>query len=167
MTIAVLDAGDVTVEPSDAVREYRLCVPSAVEAPRLARNHVAEVLGKQGWEEVAETAKLLVSEAVTNVYRHTATPRILVRTVLLDARVVVAVVDTAPEALPVWRHPDPETEHGRGMALFGLLAHAWGISWHAAAHTSAHAPGASFGEWPVPGPGEKCVWFELRWGLAA
>jgi anti-sigma regulatory factor (Ser/Thr protein kinase) len=133
MTIAV---------PAPAVRSYRLTAPNSVDTPRLARNHVAELLRHTGHPELAETARLLVSETVTNVYLHTAVSQLTVVTTVRVDRVLVAVTDESPRSVPERRElGDGEEESGRGLALLGMLAAASGVTVHEVS---------------------KSIWFELR-----
>ncbi|MEV0847676.1 hypothetical protein AB0J21_17705 [Streptomyces sp. NPDC049954] len=63
-------------------------------------------------------------------------------------RVLVAVTDDAPSALPARRDGQPYAEHGRGLALVRALAHRTGHRVH-----------------PRDGrPYEKTVWFVLKSG---
>ncbi|WP_306317655.1 MULTISPECIES: ATP-binding protein [unclassified Streptomyces] len=79
-------------------------------------------------EELTDTAELLLSELLTNAYRHARTPagrEIWTRAVLTDDRLRIQVTD-AGDTLPVPRTPSPEDESGRGLALVALLADEWG-----------------------------------------
>lgn len=112
-------------------RAYRLVVPNAADAPKLARDHVARLMTHTGHPELAETARLLVSECVTNVYRHTGVPRLAVSTTVRGSSVRITVFDGASGQLPTSRvrMPAKDAEHGRGLALLGALAAAWGATW--------------------------------------
>ncbi|MFJ3244050.1 ATP-binding protein [Streptomyces sp. NPDC094154] len=95
--------------------------------------------------EVTETAVLLLSELMTNAYRHAKAPgrEIRARCVLSEeGRLRVSVTD-ANDTLPTPREASPEDESGRGLALVEALADDWGAE---------HRPG---------GIG-KTVWFELE-----
>ena len=96
--------------------------------------------------EVTQTAELLLSELMTNAYRHAKVPagrEIWARAILRTepARLRVQVTDASP-TLPTPRTPSPEEESGRGLTLVTLLAETWG----------AEARAAGLG---------KTVWFEL------
>lgn len=102
-------------------------------------------------EEVTETAVLLLSELMTNAYRHArVSPGREIRAgCLLDtgrlltaSRLRVWVTD-ANDTLPAPREAMPEDESGRGLGLVAALADDWGA------------------ESRVGGVG-KTVWFELR-----
>jgi anti-sigma regulatory factor (Ser/Thr protein kinase) len=88
---------------------------------------------------VLDTAKLLVSELVTNAVIH-GTPPLLLRVSCREGVLRVGVSDTSP-ALPVIRMLDPDAAHGRGVALVEVLADIWGVESNSAG---------------------KQVWFQLR-----
>ncbi|MFE9306124.1 ATP-binding protein [Streptomyces sp. NPDC006706] len=94
---------------------------------------------------VTETAVLLLSELMTNAYRHAKAPgrEIRARCVLSgDGRLRVAVTD-ANDVLPTLREASLEDESGRGLALVEALADHWGAE-------------------PRPGGIGKTMWFELE-----
>lgn len=99
-------------------------------------------------DEVTETAVLLLSELMTNAYRHAKVSpgrEIRARCVLDDnGRLRISVTD-ANDALPTPREAASEDESGRGLALVETLADDWGAE-------------------PRPGGIGKTVWFELRNG---
>jgi anti-sigma regulatory factor (Ser/Thr protein kinase) len=79
-------------------------------------------------EEVTETAVLLLSELMTNAYRHAKVPpgrEIWARCALNDDCVRVWVTD-ANDTLPAPRNASPDDESGRGLALIATLADNWG-----------------------------------------
>jgi anti-sigma regulatory factor (Ser/Thr protein kinase) len=122
---------------------YRLVAPNLVGTPKLARDHVATVLRNSGCgESIAETARLLVSEAATNVFLHAGVGRLAVATTIRNDRVLIEVEDGAARGLPEPRMAgEPDAECGRGLALLDALAEAWGVR---------------------PLRDAKVVWFELR-----
>ncbi|MFB7759363.1 ATP-binding protein [Streptomyces xiamenensis] len=129
-----------------AIRSYRLTAPNAPDTPRLARDHVAYVLLGNRLLGLADTARLLVSEVVTNVYEHTATSVVAVETTIRPGQVLVAVHDASPRGIPLRRAlPEGEEECGRGLSLVELLARSWGVT-----------------QLGYPEPVGKSVWFELR-----
>ncbi|HEY0559354.1 MAG: ATP-binding protein [Mycobacterium sp.] len=98
----------------------------------------------RGWQlpaELTEVAVLLTSELVTNSLTHGEGTVNLRAYRLAGGGVRVEVDDDGP-GVPRVRRPDPDNEHGRGMALVDMLAAGWGWT-------------------PLPGGG-KTVWFELR-----
>jgi anti-sigma regulatory factor (Ser/Thr protein kinase) len=80
-------------QQQEDVRRYRLIAPNAPDTPQLARDHVAYLLLRERRTELADTARLLVSEVVTNVYQHTNVPLLTVDTTFRPDRVRVAVRD--------------------------------------------------------------------------
>jgi anti-sigma regulatory factor (Ser/Thr protein kinase) len=96
-------------------------------------------------EEVTETAVLLLSELMTNAYRHAKVSpgrEIWARCALDDDRLRVWVTD-ASDTLPTPRNASPDDEAGRGLALVAALADDWGAT------PQEHGIG-------------KTVWFEVR-----
>ncbi|MEU6390770.1 ATP-binding protein [Streptomyces sp. NPDC046939] len=79
-------------------------------------------------QEITDTAELLLSELMTNAYRHAKTPvgqEIRARAILTRGRLRVMVTD-ASDTLPAPREVSVEEESGRGLALVAMLAEAWG-----------------------------------------
>ncbi|MGD6743754.1 ATP-binding protein [Streptomyces sp. BH106] len=78
--------------------------------------------------EATDTAELLLSELMTNAYRHAKSPagrEIWARAILTADHLRVQVTD-AGDTLPTPRTPSLEDESGRGLTLLALLADAWG-----------------------------------------
>ncbi|WP_037686215.1 ATP-binding protein [Streptomyces aureocirculatus] len=133
--------GEFTPLPQDI--EWRL--------PRHARSvgRARTLLREQAtsWElssTVTETATLLLSELLTNAYRHaTVSPgrEIWTRCVLKADRLHIAVTD-ANGTLPAPRQASLEDESGRGLTLVATLSDDWGAE-------------------PRPEGVGKTVWFEL------
>ncbi|MYV44730.1 ATP-binding protein [Streptomyces sp. SID2888] len=96
-------------------------------------------------DELTDTAVLLLSELMTNAYRHAKVSpglEIRARCVLSDeGRLRVSVAD-ADGTLPAPREASPDDESGRGLTLVQALADDWGTE-------------------PRPGGIGKTVWFEL------
>ncbi|AZP19883.1 ATP-binding protein [Streptomyces aquilus] len=96
-------------------------------------------------DEVTDTAVLLLSELMTNAYRHARVSpgrEIRVRCVLGDDRRLRVSVSDADETMPTFRNPSPEDESGRGLILLTLLADQWGTE-------------------PRPHGVGKTIWFSL------
>ncbi|MGV9564873.1 ATP-binding protein [Streptomyces sp. NPDC003480] len=96
-------------------------------------------------DEVTTTAVLLLSELMTNAYRHARVSpgrEMWVRCVLEAGRLRVSVTD-ANDTLPTPRQASPDDESGRGLALVAALGDMWGAE-------------------PRPCGVGKTVWFELR-----
>jgi anti-sigma regulatory factor (Ser/Thr protein kinase) len=123
---------------------YHLTTPNSPLAPKICRDSVAILLTTHGHApDLADTARTLVSEVVTNALLHTASPTIDLETAVLADGVRVAVYDDSPAAhlLPLdiaW-----DSECGRGLLLVQALTQTWGV---APAHPCSR----------------KHVWFELR-----
>jgi hypothetical protein len=111
-------------------------VPTAVS---LSRDIVRFMLGLWGLTPLAETARLVVSELVTNAVKTTGTmdtstrcavvgeiSMIQVRLVLARGSVFVDVWDRDVRT-PVTRNPDPGEENGRGMLLVDAVSRRWGF----------------------------------------
>lgn len=112
-------------------------------AARDARSFLTEALAEcSDW--CVETARLLVSEIVTNAVLHACTPMVLRVTLGLD-QVRVELSDGQPLGLDP-KHYGPHAETGRGLQLLAALAEEWGV------------------EPTVEG---KTVWFTLRLAPAA
>lgn len=129
------------------VRAYRFITPNAPDAPKLARDHVVWLLDHAGRPVPVDTARLLVSEVVSNVHQHTFSPVITLTTTIRPGQVHVDVYDTSPRAVSPPRGTPaagPAAEHGRGLLLLDALASRWGCQ--------VYGRERPFG---------KSVWFEL------
>ncbi|MEV0261006.1 ATP-binding protein [Streptomyces sp. NPDC050617] len=128
-------------------QSFRVSAPNDAITPKIAREQVALLLSLTRHASVADVAKLLVSEIVTNVHVHTSTPVVHVDVTVGPGRVYVAVWDDAPcPRLHVRDARDPRAgeERGRGLLLVQEMATRWGVTW------------------PVePGRARKRVWFTL------
>ncbi|WP_367322738.1 ATP-binding protein [Streptomyces sp. HUAS ZL42] len=96
-------------------------------------------------DEVTETAVLLLSELMTNAYRHAKVSpgrEIRTRCILETDRLRISVTD-ANDILPTPREPSSDDESGRGLTLVAALADTWGMN-------------------PRPHGIGKTVWFELH-----
>ena len=110
------------------------------QAPRLARQFVADALTGRTDEGSVEVARLLVSELVTNTVVHAASA-VEVEVAVDEAGVVVRVrdADTGPLVSRAGGGTELD-EGGRGFMLVDRLAHTWGTE-----HSG----------------GRKTVWFRL------
>ncbi|MFI1731339.1 ATP-binding protein [Streptomyces acidicola] len=128
---------------------YNLTTPNSPLSPKICRDTVALLLSANGHApHLADTARTLVSEVVTNAVRHTRTPTIRLETAVTEDGVRVAVYDDSPAELlppPLLTCGGYDDEGGRGLLLVQALAQGWGVG-------SAYAPGQ----------GGKHVWFELH-----
>ncbi|WP_200304044.1 ATP-binding protein [Streptomyces adelaidensis] len=126
---------------------YRLRTPNSPTSPKICRDVVALLLQTTGHGELVDTARLLVSELVTNVGLHTTSLDVRLEAVVRHDRVRVSVYDDELRAAPAARPSplDAEAEHGRGLLLLSELAQEWGV-----------------GRGNEPLALGKQVWFELR-----
>ncbi|MFE1201878.1 ATP-binding protein [Streptomyces sp. NPDC058762] len=79
-------------------------------------------------QDVTDTAELLLSELMTNAYRHAKAPagrEIRARCTLIDNCLRITVTD-ANNTLPTPGTACPDAESGRGLALVVALADDWG-----------------------------------------
>jgi anti-sigma regulatory factor (Ser/Thr protein kinase) len=106
----------------DGVSTVFPAVPASAAA---ARRFVGAALCR--WEvapDVAELARLLTSELITNACRH-AGSRARVSVVQQPETVRVEVYDSGGGRVRV-RHPQPEQQGGRGLHIVDTLASRWG-----------------------------------------
>ncbi|MER6688487.1 ATP-binding protein [Streptomyces minutiscleroticus] len=144
----------VTVSPP-GTWAYVLRLPHDPRAARVARMTVRAALNGHGAGEVVDVVELLVSEQVTNAYRHTKGPASLRLAALAGGRLRVGVRDghphvPAPFGRPPWdRVPPPpaDAENGRGLRLVQLHADAWGCR--------------PLGGGPLGRDAGKLLWFEV------
>jgi anti-sigma regulatory factor (Ser/Thr protein kinase) len=100
-----------------------IVVPVQAESIKVVRDWVEGVLGR--WGQDAYVAKVVVSELVTNVLRHTGSVTATVRVVQADEGTVVEVFDSC-DVLPVAGTGDLLSEGGRGLAMLAALVKEWG-----------------------------------------
>ncbi len=137
---------DPVQPPQHPPQIYRLRTPNSPTSPKICRDIVALLLQATGHPQLADTARLLVSEVVTNVHLHTASPAVGLETIVRHDRVHVSVYDDAPDTDDARPQPaNAHAESGRGLLLLDGLAQDWGVSQDY--------------EHRVAG---KRVWFELR-----
>ncbi|MEU8680803.1 ATP-binding protein [Streptomyces sp. NPDC048611] len=119
----------VEAERLAARESFRISVPNGLSAPKIARDMVAYLLILTGHSIAADTARILVSEVVTNVHDHTTTLIIHIDVSVAPAHVSVAVWDNKPHMRPRLRSAGDEDEQGRGLHLVEKLSSAWGVTW--------------------------------------
>jgi anti-sigma regulatory factor (Ser/Thr protein kinase) len=109
-------------------------------APATAREHVAKACRGRLSAEATDTARLLVSELVTNCVLH-AHSMITLAVDCDDRQIAVAVGDDGESMPKVRDNVSDDDPHGRGLQLVDALAGDWGIQ--------------------LRGDGGKIVWFRL------
>ena len=100
-----------------------IVVPVRKESIKVARDWVGTVLEESGRD--AYVAKVVVSELVTNVLRHTSSTTTTVRVVESDQGTVLEVFDSS-DTLPLTGTTDLLSEDGRGLAMMTALVKDWG-----------------------------------------
>jgi Histidine kinase-like ATPase domain len=96
------------------------------DAPGRARRIVAEAFGGEVDDSELETAKLLVSELVTNAVVH-GKGTITLRAELSDSRLLVEVIDEGTGFERVTHSRDTRAFGGRGLHIVDAEASRWGI----------------------------------------
>jgi anti-sigma regulatory factor (Ser/Thr protein kinase) len=100
--------------------------PSSVAAAR----HALDRLEADIAPDQLESARLLLSELLTNSLRHAGLlpdQRIGVTISATDRRVRVEVLDQGPGFSPVTRRQGPDATSGWGLLLVDRLADRWGV----------------------------------------
>jgi hypothetical protein len=101
-------------------------VPIGVHTtPRSIRNTVTQTLTRWGMGRLAEDARLIADEIVTNAIVHGAPPARFWM-YIYSGQLVLEVTDSSP-VLPSPRHADDDAEDGRGFVIIDALAAAWGV----------------------------------------
>jgi anti-sigma regulatory factor (Ser/Thr protein kinase) len=100
-----------------------------VRAPGAARDVVVECLERRVVASAVESAKLLVSELVTNSLRHSAgaMDEVLVSVELMPAWFRVGVQDSGSDAVIGAQPAGMDTGGGFGLNLVGMLSERWGV----------------------------------------
>lgn len=101
-------------------------LPHTVQAPGIARRSLADWLAPAVGDSELETAKLLVSELVTNAVVH-GRGAITLRAKLDDDRLLVEVIDEGRGFEQTVRQQDFASIGGRGLAIVDAEASRWGI----------------------------------------
>ncbi|MET0136222.1 MAG: ATP-binding protein [Kibdelosporangium sp.] len=95
--------------------------------PKLSelRREVSSALAPQLSEPALDDLLLVLTELISNTYRHTHAPR-QAQVLVTDAGVLVEVSDGDSADLRL-RPPSPVRTGGRGLILVGALAEDWGV----------------------------------------
>ncbi|WP_433476643.1 ATP-binding protein [Spirillospora sp. CA-142024] len=112
--LLVPEAPALVLEPSD-------------RAPSLARRYLTERFRDLGHDDDF-VGRLVVTELVTNAYKHVGSGHIVVR-IFPDGRADLTVIEVWDEgaAMPVVRDEDHDALNGRGLLLMAELVHDWGV----------------------------------------
>ncbi|GAA1230795.1 ATP-binding protein [Kitasatospora nipponensis] len=131
--------------PTDPSGVDHIWLPCSRRSPGLARRRLREFLARvEGGGRFAEVGELLVSELVTNAWRHgTRTGRLIRVGFGFDADRLVIEVDDAGGGKPELGEAAADQESGRGLRLVDGLALAWGCG---------ARPGVGKRVWAVVGP---------------
>lgn len=118
-----------TTAPLRARREWDAGVPSLSEA----REAVGALLARVGpvpARRVVQDAQLVVSELVTNAFKHAAGPFALLLELSPDGGALrIGVTDGSPDP-PRPQPPDPGRIGGHGLRLVTLLCATWEVTPH-------------------------------------
>ncbi|MEU1030948.1 ATP-binding protein [Streptomyces mirabilis] len=105
--------------------EYTLYIPNDPRAVTICRRTLRLILAAHDLPQFTEAAELLATELVTNAVQHTKGPAALrLRAENGTLRIGVWDADPTPPHPP--RHPAPDAESGRGLALVHSCANTWG-----------------------------------------
>ncbi|MFF1598299.1 ATP-binding protein [Streptomyces mirabilis] len=105
--------------------EYTIYIPNDPRAVAICRRTVRLILTAHDLPHFTEAAELLATELVTNAVQHTKGPAALrLRAENGTLRIGVWDADPAPPRPP--RHPTPDAETGRGLALVHSCENTWG-----------------------------------------
>jgi hypothetical protein len=159
-----------------------LAIPAVPPSVRVARRWVADVLEEVGRDDLVESARLGVSELVTNALLHADPPvTIRVRGTVEHPRVEVSDQSLEPPCrAPESTHDELLQTFGRGLDLVASHSEKWGsdINFHRdgktvwfepapEAHSPDQVPGQLFDvdealrERPAPGPADRLLTIRL------
>ncbi|MFJ9380555.1 ATP-binding protein [Streptomyces sp. NPDC101455] len=94
--------------------------------PRRARIMVQAGIRHCGWSGLIESADVLVTELVTNAFKH-GLGDVGLRAYLTDTHLLIEVRDGSAE-VPVLRDAALDDEAGRGLLLVSAISDDWGVS---------------------------------------
>ncbi|MFE2842556.1 ATP-binding protein [Streptomyces scopuliridis] len=122
----VLDDLSLAIERECPAVDGEVPSTTAIWVGRLRRIGRAK-LNAWGLSALVDDAELLISELVTNGFKHGAGQQITFRLVI-GADVLVLEVDDGSHALPLLRDAGPDALNGRGLFIVDALAASWGVS---------------------------------------
>ncbi|MEW2298594.1 ATP-binding protein [Streptomyces sp. NPDC006655] len=114
--------------PATPVRNFSVLLSPTPRGARLARLLATEQL--RSWGLPSDPAAHLVGELAANAANHGRVPGRDFRLTLyvVGDTLRIEVTDTCGDRLPRVRHPDPDSESGRGLLLVDALADRWGVT---------------------------------------
>jgi serine/threonine-protein kinase RsbW len=111
--------------------EFAVALPFGAEAARVARSMVGQLLTDHDCEDqLVQDGRLVVHELVMNGVRHGAPgarAEIAVSCRLLEAHVVISVLDQGRHGSVVARPASVESIDGRGLAIVEALSERWSV----------------------------------------
>jgi anti-sigma regulatory factor (Ser/Thr protein kinase) len=119
------------MEPQEAVParlEIAQRLPVDRRAPMQARR-VVDSIGDRAPSKIRESARLVISELVTNSVLHSgmgAGQSIEVRVIVRPGTIRIEVADAGPGFQPTVRLPGPASETGRGLFVVDHVSDRWG-----------------------------------------
>ncbi|MGW4986659.1 ATP-binding protein [Streptomyces mirabilis] len=115
-----------TPETPTPLWTYGLSIPHDPRAVSVVRATIRSILAAAKLNCIVDTVELLVSEVVTNAYRHSSLETyVSMERTPDDFR--VTVWDHAPGATPKPQTPADGDERGRGLGIVEACSDAWGV----------------------------------------
>lgn len=106
---------------------WQMCLRADPRHLAVVRRTVRAQLKVWGRAELARDAAMCVTELLSNVHKHVASPE-CVLTLRDTPEGVHVTVSDSEHALPVASEPDFLSERGRGLFLLSETAHNWGAT---------------------------------------
>jgi anti-sigma regulatory factor (Ser/Thr protein kinase) len=108
---------------------FELMIALDTEAPGAARDFVVACLEQRVVASALDNAQLLVSELVTNSFRHSGATmdEVIVSVELMPDWLRIGVQDSGTDALIAAVPADLGTGHGFGLNLVQMLSQRWGV----------------------------------------
>ncbi|GGN35961.1 ATP-binding protein [Streptomyces fuscichromogenes] len=124
----IRETAPTEARPATPVRNFSVLLSPTPRGARLARLLATEQL--RSWGLPLDPAAHLVGELAANAAHHGRVPGRDFRLALyvVGDTLRIEVTDTCGDRLPHVRHPDPDTESGRGLLLVDALASRWGVA---------------------------------------
>ena len=108
---------------------YELRIALDTGAPGAARDFVVACLERRVVASALDSAQLIVSELVTNSFRHSGAPmdEVIISVALMPDRLRIGVQDSGTDAVIAAQPADPVTGGGFGLNLVQMLSQRWGV----------------------------------------